>query len=486
MINIFDAVLFGAGHDCKMMLPFFEKEYHILYIIDNNEELWGRTLGKYEIRDVDNIEKDDCCIIITSQKYLLEIINQLIFMKVNENRIYFCREHKVYPLNPEKIICKQIPLKQYDVIHQNELDIFHKKVMVICGSFSVYTKQLIENMAYRYEDVEFSLLTNAEEYKTQINSPSLKHIYIYKSNMDIKIILEQLPIYDVIQVLWIECEWSYFYKLIRKRAKRLNLNIGGSDFYRAGQTKRDFLRRLIASADCVIGQTKGMVKEFSEYYKQDAEGKMCLLPYGIEVLDWINKVESISKEKLRTKYGIPQKRIIVTCGHNASMAHQHIEILKALEKLPVYIKENIICVFPMTDPHNADSYIEKIRSLLDTSNLEYMILTEFMNFQSMAEYALISDIMIHVQTTDQLSSTMLEELYAGSIIIAGKWLPYKSLHEIGLYFLDVNEISDLTDLMENVVMNIHEYRQKCKGNSQIVWQHSSWEKLAPKWYALWG
>jgi hypothetical protein len=229
-----------------------------------------------------------------------------------------------------------------------------------------------------------------------------------------------------------------------------------------------------------------MVKEFSEYYKQDAEGKMCLLPYGIEVLDWINKVESISKEKLRTKYGIPQKRIIVTCGHNASMAHQHIEILKALEKLPVYIKENIICVFPMTYPHNADSYIEKIRSLLDTSNLEYMILTEFMNFQSMAEYALISDIMIHVQTTDQLSSTMLEELYAGSIIIAGKWLPYKSLHEIGLYFLDVNEISDLTDLMENVVMNIHEYRQKCKGNSQIVWQHSSWEKLAPKWYALWG
>lgn len=492
-----DAVLFGAGYDCRMMLSFLEKQCHILYITDNNEALWGSSLEGYEVLPVNNIVQEDFSIIITSRRYSLEITNQLLTMGVDENRIYSCHEfctgekaeREVFPLNAEKLVCRQIPLYQYDLLQEdkseNEKEGFHKRILIICKAVSVYTRQLIENMASRYPEIEFSLLTNGEGYEKLIHTPHLMHIYRYQSQTDIRTILEQLPIYDAIQVLWIDREWSYFYRLIRKKAVRLNLNIGGSDFYRSGQTERDFKRRLIASADCIIGQTEGMVRGFSEYYGQDAEGKMCLLPYGVEVLDWINSVKKISKEKLRTKYGIVQDRIIVTCGHNAGRAHQHIELLDALKRLPKHIKERIICVFPMTYPKGAELYIDEIRSLLETSDLEHLILTEFMDFQKMAEYARISDIMIHVQTTDQLSSTMLEEMYAGSVIIAGSWLPYESLHELGLYFLDADKISDVTDILEDVVMNIREYKQKCKENSKIVWNHSSWERLAPKWYGLW-
>lgn len=103
----------------------------------------------------------------------------------------------------------------------------------------------------------------------------------------------------------------------------------------------------------------------------------------------------------------------------------------------------------------------------------------------MAEYALVSDIMIHVQTTDQLSSTMLEEMYAGSIVLAGKWLPYQSLHKKGMFFLDVDEICDITMILEDVVENIEKYRTKCERNKVIVRKHSSWDELASKWYALW-
>ncbi len=495
-----DAVLFGAGYDCKMMLPFLEKKYHILYITDNNEALWGNMLEGYKILPAKKILSETFLIIITSRRYVLEITNQLLLMGLDENRIYSCHafctveegdevEVEVYPLNPEKLVCRQIPLHQYDLLWQDESgsenDGFHKRILIICKAVSVYTKQLIENMASRYPDIRFSLLTNGEEYKTLIHTPQLEHIYRYQSQTDIKTILEQLSVFDVIQVLWLEREWSYFYRLIRKKAKRLNLNIGGSDFYRSESTERNFKRRLIASADCIIGQTKGMVREFSEYYGQDVEGKMCLLPYGVEVLERINDIGEISNEKLRAKYGIVRDKLIVTCGHNASKAHQHTEMLDALKRLPKHIKEQIVCVFPMTYPEGAGDYIREIRSLLDASDLEHLILTEFMDFQGMAEYARISDIMIHVQTTDQLSSTMLEEMYAGSVIIAGSWLPYESLHEHGLYFLDVDKIADVTDILEDVVINIHKYKQRCKENARIVWNHSSWERMAIKWYGLW-
>ena len=106
-------------------------------------------------------------------------------------------------------------------------------------------------------------------------------------------------------------------------------------------------------------------------------------------------------------------------------------------------------------------------------------------FSGWPNSALISDIMIHVQITDQLSSTMLEEMYANSVVIAGSWLPYRSLHEMGVYFLDVDSIPDVTGILEDVVRDIGFYRQKCEGNPQIVWDHSSWDKLAAKWHALW-
>lgn len=357
--------------------------------------------------------------------------------------------------------------------------------MVFCIFYSTYTKQLIENMSKKYKDIEFSLLTKTEEYKEKVVSEKLKHIYCFQTIEDLKTILNQLPIYDAMQLLWIEPEWSYFCELIRKKAKRLNLNVGGSDFYRVGKEGRDFKRDLIAYADNITAETESTVQEFGEYYGEDAKNKTNLLPFGIEVLDWIDRIEKFPRNTIRKKYHIPFDKIVVTCGHNAIKEHQHMKIIDAVETMSDKVKSQLIFVFPMTYPQKADAYINSVRDRLKESGLDHVVLTNFMDFNEMAEYALVSDIMIHVQTTDQLSSTMLEEMYAGSIVLAGKWLPYQSLHKKGMFFWDVDEICDITMILEDVVENIEKYRTKCEGNKVIVRKHSSWDELASKWYALW-
>ena len=139
----------------------------------------------------------------------------------------------------------------------------------------------------------------------------------------------------------------------------------------------------------------------------------------------------------------------------------------------------------MTFTQGAESYIADVDKRLRETGLDCVILTAFMDFAGMAEYALISDIMIHVQTTDQLSSTMLEEMYSGSIVIAGKWLPYRSLHEMGIFFLDADSIADVTEMLQEIMSHIEAYKEKCTGNRKIIWKHSSWDELAPRWHALW-
>ena len=107
---------------------------------------------------------------------------------------------------------------QMKMFCRNEYRTSHKKVLILCTFFSTYTKQLVENISKRYKDIEFSILTNAKEYREELLSEQLRHIYYFQTMSDLKTILEQLPVYDAMQLLWIEKEWAYFYKLIDRKS----------------------------------------------------------------------------------------------------------------------------------------------------------------------------------------------------------------------------------------------------------------------------
>ncbi|MBD5476907.1 MAG: glycosyltransferase family 4 protein [Lachnospiraceae bacterium] len=487
-----DIAVFGAGQVGRDMMPALERDYNIDYYVDNDKRLWGTRIGEYLIQPPQELVYYQGNIVIASIQYTMELIKQLLGMGISAERIFFCYKFqaenfqcRVYPVLAERYQSPKIPLIQFDLLEENEEKMVRKKVLVACLLYSVYTKQLIENLSGRYEDVEFSLLTQAKEYRENIKSGKLKHIYCFGSLAELKTILEQLPVYDVMQFLWIEFEWSYFYQVIRAKTKRLNLNVGGSDFYRAKKDEREFKRKLIACADTITAETRETVSEFEAYYGTDLKRPVGLLPFGVEVLGYIRKYRDVPEEQLRGEFNLPLGKLVVTCGHNALEVHQHMKIIKALSCLSEEVKQQAVFVFPMTYPKCADGYVEDVKNKLESVGISYVVLTEFMDFQRMAQYALISDIMIHVQLTDQLSSSMLEEMYANSVVIAGSWLPYRSLHEMGLYFLDVDSIPDVTGILEDVVRDIGSYRQKCEGNPQIIWDHSSWDGLSPKWHALW-
>lgn len=490
---MWNLVVFGIGKVGKSIIQQLKSKYNILFVVDNDKNKWGTQFEGYMVKSPSEIQQYNDDIVITSYKYAVEILSQLQNMGVDKDRIYWCRrikkinmtKYEICPAESQSLRVKDKKLIQYDLFHKEEVKTDGIKVMIFSTAFSVYVKQLIENMAQRYDDVKFSLLTEAKDYERGVKQEYLNHIYCFESLSDLRTILEQLPMYDAMQLLWIEREWSYFYELIRSRTKLLNLNVGGSDFYRASEEERDFKRKLIACADKVSAEVRGTVQEFKEYYREEVGNKIELLPFGIEVLDYIKLFRNQDKSELKKKYNIPLNKIIIICAHNAFKENRHLELIEVLDKLTDKKKQEIICVFPMTYPNNMEEYICEVEDMLRESGLDYLVMTEFMDFQAMAEIALIADIMVRIQTTDQLSSMMLEAMYAGSIVIAGSWLPYQSLHDMGIFFLDVDTIPEVTTALEDVVTNIENYKEKCRGNSEIVWNHSSWDVLAPKWRALW-
>ena len=352
-----DILIFGMGKAGKAAVRFLEKDYHILFAVDNDRVKWGSFFEGYAIKSPVEILQYDCDIVITSTKYTMEILLQLQQMKIVQERIYFYRIKLIdglykcvlYPADTKNIMKTGKRLVQYDLLNTEENESKNIKILVFCTFCSVYTKQLIENLSKRYDDIEFSLVTKAPECKHMIYSEQLKHIYCFKTICDLKTIIEQLPVYDAMQLLWIEQEWAYFYELIRNKTRQLNLNVGGSDFYRSEKNERDFKKNLIACADIITAETEGTIQEFKEYYSEQVGDKVGILPFGIEVLDFIKLARRQNLKELKERYHIPLNKIVVTCGHNAGAAHQHADMIEALNKLSIHVKEKkpgFGCLYP--------------------------------------------------------------------------------------------------------------------------------------------
>lgn len=488
-----EAVIFGAGQVCAEILPDVEKQFRVLYIVDNNKKFWGTKLKSYDVKSPDEAAGRVCKIIIASTRYVFEIAGQLKRMGMAEDDILMCSgfyvgercTYDIHPVNEKLIQIKDTQLIKFDTLKNEEITCRNTKVLIGVSFFSTFAVQLIKNLSKRYQNIEFSLLTSDEKYYENTLLFKLGHLYIYKSYTDLKTILTLLPTYDVIHFLWIEAEWSFYANLARRKAKRLVLTVGGSDFYRASEPEKEYKRKLILCADYSNLENSTTRKEFIEYYGREVSKKTKLVPYGMELLDDIDEMEIVSDNIKRKELNIPPHKIIVTCGYNAHSAHQHLQLVEALGNISDDVKEKIVCVFPMTYPVGKDVYIQSVSEALNKKRLDHVIFTDFMSDKLIAQYATLSDIMIHVQTTDALSSAMREEMYGGAVVIAGKWLPYEILYEKGIYFLNVETVEDVPEILEDVVKNLGFYKSKCRNNRCLIRNEYSWDTVAKGWYGLW-
>ena len=99
----------------------------------------------------------------------------------------------------------------------------------------------------------------------------------------------------------------------------------------------------------------------------------------------------------------------------------------------------------------------------------------------MAALRLLSDIFIQVQTTDALSGSTQEHLYAGSFTIVGDWLPYKILKESGVVFNSVRSISEINGFIKSFNPECTDFKET---NISAIGMLSSWKYTIKDWVML--
>lgn len=476
------AVIYGVGFTADRVYSYLKDKYEIEYAVDGNEQFWGKTWNGLAIKSPNALENYIGEILVTTtDKYYIEIVDYLLEVGIRKSQIS----------RVQAPVCDQqleiIPLMYIEHLMNREIDITSddksNSIILFCAFFSIYTVKLVRNMKKIYPELSIGVLSNSEQYSDALLG-IIDYNYVYHSYKELETILNNMPVFRVFQFLWIENIWVSFSNIIRKKCQKLNLCIGGSDFYRARDAEIEYKRRLISMADVVSGETDDIIKDFLFKYPE-VKDKIRLVNFGIDVFQEIDVVTKERVDEFCVKYNIPQDKVIITCGHNGNTSHQHLRIIEALSRLDTRITERTCFVFPVTYPPDNDSYIKKIEEALNQSKLNYRLLTDFMNEKEMAVYSTLSDILIHVQTTDQLSSTMLEEMYAGSIVIAGNWLKYNMLKNLEVVFYEINDISELGEKIVYIFDRMNDIKKAVKHNKTIVYDLSAWEKVSHKWRNIW-
>ncbi|MBX3008357.1 MAG: hypothetical protein KF816_10055 [Melioribacteraceae bacterium] len=308
----------------------------------------------------------------------------------------------------------------------------------------------------------------------------IPRIKLYIKIIFIKIILYKIKdnYYDYINIHNITNMYRYLFTSIKKKGKYLVLSPWGSDFYRANLKEKLALERVYKSADFVVGNPD-FIKDILEYYNIE-KMETYDLRFGIEKLDLMRKIVANTKlENIRKKHAIPQQKISVMIGSNASSKQNHVKIIDELKSLEKNIIENCFFIIPMTYRKECKAYNEKIRKLISTVTNDYIIIDHFLDVEDLCEIKLITDVAIFMQDTDAFSSTVQEQLFANSLVILGDWLPYQVYKKLNIKFWS-SELSNLNLTLISILKNFKDLKIVVN-NREKIYRFSSWETVSKNW-----
>jgi hypothetical protein len=373
----------------------------------------------------------------------------------------------------------------------------NKLNVLFLGSYGDYLKELKENLNKNGINVEFLDINdffliddkNIKKYLF-LNMPIIFKIfsklrifwifrffilkYIFK-NIDKK--------YDVVNIHYVYDYYVYHLKDIKKIGSKVIATIWGSDFYRMSRICKIKQRKIYEVVDKISLMNPETKKDFINFYK-DFENKCFVARLGRNTLNVIkNEITKKSKCDIKKHIGLPQNKIIVTCGYNAIVQQQHMCAIKALESIDRNILNKIFLVFPMTYGYKKFNYVRNIENMIKNLKIEYKIYSNFMSIEDVSKIRLASDIFINIQTTDQFSMSFQEYLYAKNLVIAGDWLPYGCLTDENVFFLNTN-LDKLSDNIEKAITNLDSFQKYLINNPEIIYKFGSWEYNIDSWIKI--
>jgi glycosyltransferase involved in cell wall biosynthesis len=284
---------------------------------------------------------------------------------------------------------------------------------------------------------------------------------------------------QVIHFHYVRWFYAYLSPTIRQSDKKFIATVYGSDYYRIGTLKRRLQASFFKVVDRVTFTNEQTMSDVASQVS-DMIRKSDITRFGLAPFETIDAYRHLTRREMLEILGIKNKPYIVVCGYNANPGQQHLKLIDALDRLSKEVRDQILFLFPMG--YGGDkNYIRTVRTRLNDSRLDGVVLERFAQGKQLAALRLLPDMMINMLITDQLSGSMQEYLYAGKCVLAGSWLPYKTLERKGVTFIKVSSFEQLPDKVAETLAHMKRCQYVAQANKQAIGKLSSWEEVLPMW-----
>ncbi len=374
-----------------------------------------------------------------------------------------------------------------------------KNVLVIGNQNSIWVKDFIYNVLLP-EDFQISLMidpTTDNIFESFYVSNGISFIGHYqtpriiKSISKVKIKYKEMRTLSVLpkvkqkfDYVFVISTTLFFAKCARKvynNDTKVFVIFIGSDILRLQPENAGKLKRLLIETNAEIVPVCQKNKEACERILFNNTKRIDqMIDFGSSQLAVIDRYLKNGKNDSKSKLGIDSEKLTVCIGHNGFVSQQHIKIINTLNELPNSIKKNVTVILPMTYGAKKQ-YIDEVKAAI--GELDSVVFDTFLDQEELAILRVASDIYINAQVTDALSTSMLEHIYSGSLVLVGDWLDYPELHEMGIqidYFSSFSEINEFICSYSKYADNVDELDEK----RDKILKYASWETCHLKWKKL--
>jgi hypothetical protein len=284
--------------------------------------------------------------------------------------------------------------------------------------------------------------------------------------------------YDAVNIH--SCEHIYYYlaKPMRKLTDNISVMIWGSDFYRVSNSIREKNRRIFDQMRFIAFGNPQNAKDFTGYYNNYAD-KSVIAGFGSKKFDLIKNLMKRNPAEIRKQFGLPEDKIIISCGYNGREMQQHLLMLEQVGLLSPQLKSKIFLVLQLG--YGADpAYVQNLKDKLGEIRVPYKMFDKMLSDEEIAALRIVPDITLNAQVSDGFSSSIQEHLLARNILIVGDWLPYAFLEKKGMFLRRV-PVKDFSVVIEDVIQNLSSYKEKVAGNTEIIESISGWPTRVNEW-----
>ena len=124
----------------------------------------------------------------------------------------------------------------------------------------------------------------------------------------------------------------------------------------------------------------------------------------------------------------------------------------------------------------------EVETAVSNMGFRYKLYKSRLSDSEIVELWQSANIMLNMQTTDALASSIKEAIAAGNLLIVGDWLPYGIYSDLGIYFKTVN-FANLESILIESLVNLDSELIQCSMNRNKVVEFASWSSLINDWIA---